>query len=239
MPPALVVTLAWFVVGALAIARINRGRSAADGAERWKKYWVYLLVVHVVLAAILSGARSFTSLAFAVAAAGLCELLAAARRLDLRRAFPGARALAVYGVLAIGFVLFARETRAERIVFVYVVVLTFDGFSQVTGQLVGRRRLAPRVSPGKTVEGVLGGMVMALVTALVLAPWMAIGRAEALGLAAVVALAGLGGDLAASHFKRSCGLKDYGRLLPGHGGILDRFDSFIAAGSVYWSVVGR
>jgi phosphatidate cytidylyltransferase len=113
-----------------------------------------------------------------------------------------------------------------------MTVAVFDGFAQVTGQLVGRRRLSPRLSPGKTVEGVVGGAMAALVSSYWLrglagAPPL---RACAIGAALVVAC--VAGDLAASAIKRRAGLKDYSRLLPGHGGVLDRYDSLLGAAPI-------
>jgi phosphatidate cytidylyltransferase len=237
--PVLLLTLGYFGAGAAAMAAITLRRPRGERRERWTKYFVYFVVVHAVIAAILAGPSVFPVVAAALIAAGARELVGVGVRAP---ALPGRTLLVaagVFGVLALGFLEFARHASAPAVLFVYVVVLTFDGFSQLSGQLLGRRRLAPRVSPGKTVEGLAGGMAMAVVTALPLSNWTGIDRARALGLAAAIALAALAGDLAASAFKRACRVKDYGRLLPGHGGVLDRFDSFIAAGSVYWAAVVR
>jgi phosphatidate cytidylyltransferase len=237
--PVFLLTVGYFLVGAAAIVRINRRRPARENAERWAKYGVYLLVVHLVIAAILAGAKPFACVAAAVVAIGLGELVRVTARAEGRRRVARAAVLAVFGALGFGFLQFARQSYSSRALFVYVIVLTFDGFSQVTGQLLGRRQLAPRLSPGKTIEGLAGGLAMAALSAFPLAAWTGLDRGRALGLAVLVALSALGGDLAASAVKRACKVKDYGRLLPGHGGILDRFDSFIAAGCVYWSTVGR
>jgi phosphatidate cytidylyltransferase len=114
----------------------------------------------------------------------------------------------------------------------YVVVAVYDGFSQVTGQWFGRWPLAPRISPGKTVEGVWGGLTAAYVVAMSLGGPMAAGFIVRVALGVGTALACLAGDLAASWVKRASGIKDYSRFLPGHGGVLDRFDSFLAAAAL-------
>jgi phosphatidate cytidylyltransferase len=108
---------------------------------------------------------------------------------------------------------------------VLVAVVGADVGGLAVGSTLGRHRLAPEVSPGKSWEGVLGGAVLAVVlSALVTShvhPWT-VGSATALGGVAAV-LAPLG-DLCESLIKRDLGLKDMGGLLPGHGGLLDRFD---------------
>src|SRR5262249_5828361 len=97
----------------------------------------------------------------------------------------------------------------------------------------GRIKLAPAVSPGKTWEGVTGGLVAAAAAAWAAAILLKLPPGALLALGAVTALASVVGDLAVSLFKRNVGLKDTGTLLPGHGGVMDRIDSLIAAVPVF------
>ncbi|WP_338131329.1 phosphatidate cytidylyltransferase [Cohnella rhizosphaerae] len=94
---------------------------------------------------------------------------------------------------------------------------------------MGRTKLWPSISPNKTVEGALGGLVIALLVSLVFAvawpDWIGYGTAIAVAIAAAVA--GQLGDLIQSAYKRLRGVKDSGSLLPGHGGVLDRTDSWL------------
>jgi phosphatidate cytidylyltransferase len=114
-----------------------------------------------------------------------------------------------------------------------------DTFAFVIGKLMGHHRLAPRISPKKSVEGAVGGLLGGVLFALVVkiySPWLPLKVAAVLGL--VVAVAGLCGDLFESAFKRDLRVKDSGRALRGHGGVLDRFDSLLFAGAAtYWAVL--
>ena len=114
---------------------------------------------------------------------------------------------------------------------VLIIVWAADVGAYACGRLFGRVKLAPAVSPGKTWEGVTGGLVFAAVAA-----WAAgrafgfeLGAATLVGIAAATALVSVVGDLTVSMFKRNVGVKDSGRLLPGHGGVMDRIDSLTAA----------
>jgi phosphatidate cytidylyltransferase len=130
-------------------------------------------------------------------------------------------------LIAAGAVVFAWRARPVVAAAVYLVVCTFDGFSQVSGQLLGTHKLTPRLSPGKTIEGSVGGLVFGVGMAFLLRPVVGWSALRCLEIACFVAATALIGDLLASYVKRKSGVKDYGKLLPGHGGILDRFDSFL------------
>jgi len=113
-----------------------------------------------------------------------------------------------------------------------LVVWGADVGAYFTGRFLGRRKLAPRISPGKTWEGVWGGQATVILVCIVAAMLLDLDGRQTLGLAVagvVSAAISVIGDLTVSLMKRQSGLKDSGRLLPGHGGVLDRFDSFIAA----------
>lgn len=101
------------------------------------------------------------------------------------------------------------------------------------GRWLGRTKLAPAVSPGKTWEGMAGGLLLAALAAGGAAAWLDLPVARLAALGVVTALISVLGDLTQSMFKRNVGLKDSGKLLPGHGGVLDRIDSLTAAIPVF------
>ena len=108
-------------------------------------------------------------------------------------------------------------------------VAAADTGAYFVGRRLGRRRLAPQASPGKTWEGAAGGAVGAIACGCVAAWWFDAPLGAWLGLAAVLFAASVVGDLFESVLKRVRGVKDSGALLPGHGGLLDRVDSVLAA----------
>lgn len=102
------------------------------------------------------------------------------------------------------------------------------------GRAFGRRKLAPMVSPGKTWEGVVGGVAGVIVVAAVASHWLPVPPWFFILICVGVALLSVVGDLSESLFKRQVGLKDSGGFFPGHGGVLDRVDSLTAAAPLYW-----
>ena len=107
-----------------------------------------------------------------------------------------------------------------------------DTGAYCTGSLLGRHKLFPRISPGKSWEGSIGGAVFVLAAAYAISYWLdgfMLTTVEWLGLGLVVVIFGTWGDLVESLFKRTLGIKDSGNILPGHGGMLDRFDSALLA----------
>ncbi len=119
--------------------------------------------------------------------------------------------------------------------------VSYDIAGYFVGSRMGHRPLMPDVSPNKTVEGLIGGMVASVVMGFLifvvgLTPWNTLGHALLLGV--VVAVFAPLGDLVESMLKRDLGLKDFGTLLPGHGGVLDRFDAMLfCLPAVYYLVV--
>lgn len=102
------------------------------------------------------------------------------------------------------------------------------------GRAFGRHKLAPQVSPGKTWEGVAGGLAFAVLVAAVAARWLPVPPGPFILICMGVALLSIVGDLSESLFKRQAGLKDSGTLFPGHGGVLDRVDSLTASAPLFW-----
>jgi len=119
---------------------------------------------------------------------------------------------------------------------VFIGTWSADIAAYAGGHLMGRRKLAPHISPGKTWEGVIIGFLVTLVVLILLAfPGLNLSQRVLLGLAISV-FAPLG-DLVESSFKREAKIKDTGSLIPGHGGILDRFDSLLFTGTVSYYLI--
>ena len=136
--------------------------------------------------------------------------------------------------IGIGFqnLLAARENSLFILFLALFIVWATDSGAYFVGRKFGKTKLIPSVSPNKTVEGSLGGIVSAVVVALIMVflyPKQApsISLLHLVILAAIFSVVGQIGDLVESSLKRHFGVKDSGKILPGHGGILDRFDSLI------------
>lgn len=118
---------------------------------------------------------------------------------------------------------------------VFIFLWTNDTGAYCTGSLIGRHKLFPRISPAKSWEGSIGGAILVIVAAWLVGTWatengMAVlTNLQWIGLGLVVVIFGTWGDLVESLFKRTLGIKDSGTILPGHGGMLDRFDSSLMA----------
>ena len=128
--------------------------------------------------------------------------------------------------------------------FVLGLAFAADTGAFFAGRRLGRRRLAPQVSPNKTWEGVFGGMVLALALGVIANAWFRLPWQAFVPLCLVAAALSVIGDLTESMLKRHVQLKDSGRLFPGHGGVLDRIDSVTAAAPVLalgltWLGIGR
>jgi phosphatidate cytidylyltransferase len=131
--------------------------------------------------------------------------------------------------LGLAHVLKARAFGAPWVLYLFLIVAAADVGAYFTGRRLGRVKLAPRISPGKTWEGLFGGMALVAVVGAAGAAWFAAPMAGLVALALAVAGISVVGDLSVSMLKRSAGLKDTGQLFPGHGGVLDRIDSLLAA----------
>jgi phosphatidate cytidylyltransferase len=131
----------------------------------------------------------------------------------------------------------------EALLLPIVIVAVSDTAQYYTGRAIGRRRMAPVVSPAKTVEGAVGGLVAAAIVGALLAPrWLGVAVTPTrlispllgAGVGVMLALAGMVGDLFESFLKRSAGVKDSASVIPGHGGVLDRVDSHLFAAPLYY-----
>src|SRR6185369_6473342 len=124
---------------------------------------------------------------------------------------------------------FEPSLSAHLLSFYFLVLMGGDAGAYYVGRSFGKRKLAPSISPGKTWEGAIGGLVAALAMATLAHFWFFrdLPLKYALPLAAIMTIIGILGDLAESALKRGAGAKDAANILPGHGGILDRLDSLL------------
>ena len=143
----------------------------------------------------------------------------------------------LYVGVPLGAMAWVREARGPApLIWLVAVIALSDSAQYYAGNLWGRRKLAPVVSPKKTVEGAFGGFVVAPLAGALLGRWafpelaVPVTAALALGLA----LFGMAGDLFESLLKRSVGAKDSSALIPGHGGVLDRVDAYLFAAPVFY-----
>ncbi|MDP3858127.1 MAG: phosphatidate cytidylyltransferase, partial [Stagnimonas sp.] len=135
--------------------------------------------------------------------------------------------------------LHGQEQGSWRLMYMLFIVFAADVGAYLVGRNYGKRKLAPAVSPGKSIEGAIGGLVLVALWSLAAGPYVfAFDSPVQLGLLVLVsvltAALSIVGDLTESLFKRLRGLKDSGKLLPGHGGVLDRIDSILAAAPVFY-----
>jgi phosphatidate cytidylyltransferase len=121
----------------------------------------------------------------------------------------------------------------QIVLWLVLLVIAADVGAYFAGRSLGRRKLAPRVSPGKTLEGAVGGLLMVALVAWGGAAHFGLPPPAVVAFGCAVGLYSIVGDLTESMFKRAAGLKDSGVMLPGHGGLLDRIDSVTAAAPLY------
>ncbi len=240
MPPA----AGWWLVALLAglgareWCRLAGVESALVG---WTAGLSMLLLVGLVISRVSQDQLALVGLAAAV----LWSIngLWLARRHAL--AAHSWRAVALKGAVGLGVLvlggaalgaLFAAPDGRFRLLLFLLVIWAADIGAYAAGRVLGRHKLAPTISPGKTWEGVFGGQLMVALVVSALAAFdypLARPLAPLLGWAALSAAVSVVGDLFVSLLKRQRGLKDTGTIFPGHGGVLDRFDSVLAAAPVF------
>ncbi|MGH8245912.1 MAG: phosphatidate cytidylyltransferase [Gammaproteobacteria bacterium] len=143
---------------------------------------------------------------------------------------------AVYLPLCLAAYLWTWQADSDgfRVVFLYLTVATNDALAQIVGQFLGTRQLVPHISPAKTIEGALGGIIFAGLMGLALSPMLGWSFALGAAMGLAMGIAGLLGDLTASTWKRALEVRNFSSLLGTQGGVLDRFDGLIFAAPVFY-----
>lgn len=233
-------------IGAWELAHVVRSVGSAARAIPFVVLALYVLVVTEQLRGV---PRDL--LAMAALLAGAIFLFrpvsgAARRRSSAQNASPmawsGALAATVgLGVLPAFLVLLCADSGERAVPWGPVLLAVFSVWASDTGAYLagttfGRNRLWPAISPQKTWEGAFGGFLAAALAAMLLAPplQVGLGRVESLLFGSIAGIAAPVGDLIESRLKREAGVKDSGSLFPGHGGVLDRFDSLFFAAPLFY-----
>ena len=230
---------------------------AAAAPLKARRWWLFAAALSVFTVftvyfrdAAFAGSTIFVLMPWLLAALLVVLFIAAVQvyGTDDELTFPDLCAVAVSGLvipLALSCLLRLRmlDYGAGLVLIPLVSAFMSDALALFGGMLFGKTKLAPRVSPKKTREGAVSGLVGGMAGMILYRIFfflctevqLHLGWCVLLGL--VGAVLGQLGDLSFSCVKRQCGIKDYGRLLPGHGGVLDRFDSVIFAAPVIWMLV--
>lgn len=230
------------VTGIAVLGQWELYRLAEDAGLHPRKEWGCILGALVVLQPLWPPAGGL--------ALGIGVMLLALMPFLFRReALLGSVSVTFFGVAypaaLLGFLLRLRQARSTEVgdvqafylvLLVLLLVWASDVFAYYVGKAVGRRPLAPSISPNKTWEGSMGGMLAALAIGILFK--LSVGEflawSHVLALVVIGGVLGQLGDLAESHLKRAVGADDSSTLLPGHGGLLDRFDAMaVAAPLVY------
>ncbi|HAM35935.1 MAG TPA: phosphatidate cytidylyltransferase [Elusimicrobia bacterium] len=234
--------LAWaaFVVAVCGLCVFEYGQALVAGGRPVQR--VVLLACGAALA-----------MSVALAGPGEAILTAAVAAIVLREMFGRVRSLerlsfTLFGALFLGWLpahlALVRELRPDGEKLTYILfsaVWLMDSAAYAAGKTLGRRKLAEGLSPKKTWEGATAGLLCAVGGVVLMARLLGLetlGWRGAAALGVIIGVCGQLSDLAESMIKRAVGLKDSGNLLPGHGGVMDRFDSFIlAAPAAYYFLV--
>jgi len=220
--------MAHMASGAFWLIRINRQLNPVESRRQWTKFITYVLIVNLLWFCILLSLLSFIILGILLIVIATIEWWQAVKRLRGKLWF----ILLFLGILT----LFWRSLYLEQrlLLFTWFVIVLFDGSCQIAGQLAGKRKLLPGISPNKTVEGLAGGGAITLATVLLIRSNFSFAWLELILITMLIMATAFLGDLSASAMKRKAGLDNFGRILPGHGGVLDRFDSLIMTGAVLY-----
>ncbi len=218
---------AYFAFGAIITQIVNRNQLMTIRRKNWLKYFTYLIIVNIVFLSILMQPNYFSLVANIIIFFSALELLKNLKH--HRNKVQSTIILLVFIFFAFCFFQFS-HLPVPIIFYTYFLVTIFDGFSQLFGQLLGKTKLIPSISPNKTVEGLFGGVLVTVLTSILIKNMLQLSVYQSIKVGLGIATFSFLGDLLASYGKRKIGIKDYSKWLPGHGGFLDRFDSLILAG---------
>ena len=225
-----IIILSYFLLGGIGFYFINRKKESDVARKSYIKFLTYFVIINLLFFSIVVYPVIFRFLSIIIIGTGFIELFRLFHKSGYDKIGFFLLSVSIYTVLSLGFFLFGGLEK-ELILFSFLVLSIFDSFSQISGQLWGRRKIFPKISPNKTVGGLIGGAIIAICSAFLLNGLYAETPLKVIMMTFGVLVFAFSGDIAASLYKRKYKVKNYSKLIPGHGGFLDRFDSLIAGGA--------
>ena len=225
----LYIILSLAVLGGVGTYFAGRKKNSAEQKKIWLKYFIYFLIIILLYGYICFTPKIFPWICGLIVIAGLIEIIRI-QKMKPQKINLFSLILLVYVLIAAGFCLFSNLSQSI-LLYTLFTVCTFDAFCQVAGQLFGKNKICPQISPNKTYEGLFGGLLVSVCIFFIIGKILGITVFFTIIAGICICLFSFLGDLSASWIKRQYGVKDFSSALPGQGGFLDRFDSFITAGA--------
>ena len=219
----------FFGLGTFLTFIINRKLDKVKKVANWYKILVYFGIVVSIITIMYMNNYFFMFIAIIIVLRGLYELLYVEYKYKANSLF-FIISISVYLFLSIFFIYFSFLSK-EILIYTFLIVTVSDGFSQISGQLMGKTKLFKYISPSKTIEGFIGGIVFSIFISILIKGLLDFSLHKAIIFGLTVSILSEIGDLVASYYKRKHFTKDFPVIIPYHGGFLDRFDSFIFAGA--------
>lgn len=189
----------------------------------WKKFATYLPITFLIF--LLIGV--YKPLLYLIPTIGLFEIYSTYKKSHIQPIAFIILSTIFYLLICYYFCLFIHTSTTSNLVSIYMIVAVFDANSQLFGMLYGKIKILPTISPNKTLEGSIGGVISVIILSGILSSF----SMQTFYTAIILTSGAFIGDMLASIYKRKIKIKDFSNFIPSHGGILDRFDSFIFAGA--------
>ena len=223
------IIMLFFFLGGVGTYFTGRKQNPPERKKSWLKYFIYFIIIILLYVFICFTVKIFPWICGLIIVAGFFEII------RLKKNNP--QKMTVFYVILLAYVListgfyFFSTLPQSILLYTLFIVCTFDAFCQIAGQLFGKNKICSQISPNKTYEGLSGGLFMSVFTFLVIGKILEFSAIYTIIVGFGICVFSFTGDLAASWIKRRYGVKDFSSALPGQGGFLDRFDSFITAGA--------
>lgn len=217
----------YFLLGALLAIYISRKKDISNRKSNYTKFAFYYLIVNVMILGTIIHGAIFQALTIIIVVISGSELITVfVHHGSRQKSGFFVYSVLVFFIVSTGFILFSFLSR-EVIVYTYFLVMTSEASAQQSGQLFGERNIFKKLSPNKTLEGVIGSFIITLITSVIIHDLVGVTITLSIALGFAISILSITGDLAASYYKRYFGIKDFSKIIPGHGGVLDRFDSLL------------